>query len=275
MRRSSRIKPRHEDLLHLQRSEIWSSCRVASMEEIRDRSSCCGEESLRQRGRAAKIVSIPVVFIGSEEEKQKPSALPSTAITTAIDHQSAVMTIQKVARGFLARRSVKIVQRLEAELEAIEESASRGEIQKERIRVSEALMALLFELDSVRGARDYRRRVIRRAIALQEAMEGIPERSEDVGGDRAGSTEGEAIESGEAGSVMVERVMEENRALQRLAAELRERSEAQFRVMSGLLDRVGRLERAVERKKTRGGRRRKRQAFDSKKPRWRKCQRSL
>ena len=48
---------------------------------------------------------------------------------------------------------------------------------KERLRVNEMLMSLLFRLDSVRGidlgVRDCRKSVIKRAIALQEFLDSI------------------------------------------------------------------------------------------------------
>ncbi|KAJ8483706.1 hypothetical protein OPV22_016191 [Ensete ventricosum] len=44
---------------------------------------------------------------------------------------------------------------------------------KERLRVSEMLMALLFRLDSVRGVREYRKKVIRRVISFQEFLDSV------------------------------------------------------------------------------------------------------
>ncbi|KAL8258398.1 hypothetical protein R6Q59_030439 [Mikania micrantha] len=48
---------------------------------------------------------------------------------------------------------------------------------KERLRVNETLMSLLFKLDSIRGVdfgvRDFRKTVIRKAISLQEKIDSI------------------------------------------------------------------------------------------------------
>ena len=135
------------------------------------------------RSRPAKIVSIPVRFINSEEKEEKRQASSSAADerptkAANMDAGAATVMIQKIARGFLARKNARALRSLEAQVEAIERSVkgSEGFLRadaKERIRVSEALMSLLFRLDSIRGARDYRRRVIRRAIALQEALDAI------------------------------------------------------------------------------------------------------
>lgn len=115
-----------------------------------------------------KVVSIPVKFVGSDGRSRSDSALK----------------IQKAFRGFLVRRSVRKIAAMRREVEEIERKVSEEltvesirSDQKERLRVNEALMSLLFRLDSVRGVdsavRDCRKAVIRRAIALQELVDAI------------------------------------------------------------------------------------------------------
>ncbi|XP_078436191.1 uncharacterized protein LOC144706965 [Wolffia australiana] len=240
------------------------------MEEIHHPSLRRRAPPSSSRARPAKVVSIPVLFVGSEQEKEKnekPRARPATEEASSESAVAiAAVKIQKIARGLLARRNVRIVRRLEAELEAIERSAKESEIhlrgeEKDRIRLAEELMALLLKLDSVRGARDYRRRVIRRAIALQEAMDAVPAVADEGSEvDRAAESIGsEDLKSATAAGAM-ERMMEENRALRRVAEELRERNEMQLSAMNGLLGRIERLEKVVEKM----SRRQNRRACDSK-----------
>jgi hypothetical protein len=115
-----------------------------------------------------KVVSIPVKFVGSGCRSRSDSALK----------------IQKAFRGFLVRRSVRKIAAMRREVEEMERKVSEESTvesirsdQKERLRVNEALMSLLFRLDSVRGVdsavRDCRKAVIRRAIAMQELVDAI------------------------------------------------------------------------------------------------------
>jgi hypothetical protein len=94
------------------------------------------------------------------------------------------LKIQKAFRGFLVRRSVRKIAAMRREVEEMERKVSEESTvesirsdQKERLRVNEALMSLLFRLDSVRGVdsavRDCRKAVIRRAIAMQELVDAI------------------------------------------------------------------------------------------------------
>ncbi|KAK8527263.1 hypothetical protein V6N13_085107 [Hibiscus sabdariffa] len=112
-----------------------------------------------------KTVSIPVRFVGSERGRS----------------ESAVK-IQKVFRGFLVRRNVKKIMAIRKQVNEMDLSVSKTETvdlirndSKERLKVNEILMSLLFKLDSVRGVdscvRDLRKSVIKRAIALQEMVD--------------------------------------------------------------------------------------------------------
>ena len=89
------------------------------------------------------------------------------------------MTIQKMFRGFLVRRSKKKIAEIKSEVDEIYKKMSHKETleliqkdSKEWLRVTEMLISLLFRLDSVRGVdsgvRDRRKTVIKKAIALQE-----------------------------------------------------------------------------------------------------------
>ena len=82
------------------------------------------------------------------------------------------------------RKSVKKIATIRREVNEVERRISREEAlelmkkdPKERLRVNEMLMSLLFRLDSVRGidsgVRDCQKSVIKRAIALQEFLDSI------------------------------------------------------------------------------------------------------
>ena len=82
------------------------------------------------------------------------------------------------------RKSVKKIVTIRREVNEVERRISREEVlelmkkdPKERLRVNEMLMSLLFRLDSVRGVnsgvRDCQKSVIKRAIALQEFLDSI------------------------------------------------------------------------------------------------------
>lgn len=119
-------------------------------------------------GRSQKVVSIPVRFVDSLETDRSASALK----------------IQKVFRGLQVRRSMKKILAIKHEVDEIGKRISCPEVlqmlgrdQKERLRVNETLMNLLFRLDSVRGVdvgvKEYRKAVIRKTIALQEKIDAI------------------------------------------------------------------------------------------------------
>ena len=82
------------------------------------------------------------------------------------------------------RKSVKKIAAIRREVDEVERQISRDEAlesmkkdPKERLRVNEMLMSLLFRLDSMRGVnlgvRDCQKSVIKRAIALQEFLDSI------------------------------------------------------------------------------------------------------
>ena len=82
------------------------------------------------------------------------------------------------------RKSVKKITTIRREVDEVERRISREEALesmkkdlKERLRVNEMLMSLLFRLDSMRGidlgVRDCQKSVIKREIALQEFLDSI------------------------------------------------------------------------------------------------------
>ena len=82
------------------------------------------------------------------------------------------------------RKSVKKITTIRREVDEVERRISREDAlesmkkdSKERLRVNEMLMSLLFRLDSVRGidlgVRDCWKSVIKRAITLQEFLDSI------------------------------------------------------------------------------------------------------
>ncbi|KAJ8773553.1 hypothetical protein K2173_005799 [Erythroxylum novogranatense] len=112
-----------------------------------------------------KVVSIPVQYVVSEQSRSDQA-----------------VKIQKVFRGYLVRKSVKKILGIKRDIDEVEESLKENvqsirEDSKERLRVMETLMNLLLQLDGVRGVdcgvRECRRKVIKKAIALQETVDAI------------------------------------------------------------------------------------------------------
>ncbi|KAL5203915.1 hypothetical protein ABZP36_008786 [Zizania latifolia] len=161
---------------------------------------------VRRRPRSA---SVPVRFVGSESEpemeveveragrsgemrapsvvgrmedavlrKMAPMADEAVPGKKAPTVEAAAVRVQAAARGFLARRMVREVRAVDAEAEGVarkvaaDAEALRGDA-RGRIAVGEALMRLLLRLDAVHGAREYRRRVTKRVLALQDAVDAL------------------------------------------------------------------------------------------------------
>ncbi|PWA64090.1 hypothetical protein CTI12_AA347650 [Artemisia annua] len=118
-----------------------------------------------------KVVSIPVHFVSSDK--------PQT------NKHSSALKIQKVFRGHTVRKSVNKIVSIKNEVNEIEERLENDVVfvkllrsdAKERLRVNETLMSLLFKLDSVRGVeigvRELRKYVAKKAVALQEKVDSI------------------------------------------------------------------------------------------------------
>ncbi|TMW82617.1 hypothetical protein EJD97_005516 [Solanum chilense] len=130
---------------------------------------------------ASKVVQIPVHFVSSDPER---SVLASATKKPEPDRSGSALKIQKVFRGFLVRKSVKKIKSIRKEVEDVERKLLCRETaelicrdERERLRVNETLMSLLFKLDSIRGVdsgvRECRKAVIRKAIHLQEKVDCI------------------------------------------------------------------------------------------------------
>lgn len=116
---------------------------------------------------AQRVVKIPVQFMESGRKRS-----------------DSAVKIQKAFRGFVVRKNLKKISAIRREVNEIEHKIAEKETfdlirtnSKERLKVIEALMSLLFRLDSVRGVdagvRDFRKAVIKKAIALQELIDAI------------------------------------------------------------------------------------------------------
>ncbi|RCV20963.1 hypothetical protein SETIT_4G100500v2 [Setaria italica] len=136
----------------------------------------------RPRVESSRPVSIPVHFVGSDPEPERGTArMPAAAAVPrkrAPSAEEAAVRVQAAARGFLARRSVRAVRDVERETDEVagkiarEAEVLRGDA-RARIAVGEALMRLLLRLDAVRGAREYRKKVTKRVLALQDAVDAL------------------------------------------------------------------------------------------------------
>ncbi|CAD6257014.1 unnamed protein product [Miscanthus lutarioriparius] len=137
----------------------------------------------RPRVESSRSVSIPVRFVGSDPEPERRAArMPPAAVAVprkrALSAEAAAVRLQAAARGFMARKSVRAVREVErdaaevGEKVAREADALRGDA-RARIAVGEALMKMLLRLDAVRGAREYRRTVAKRVLALQDAVDAL------------------------------------------------------------------------------------------------------
>ncbi|CAL5052051.1 unnamed protein product [Urochloa decumbens] len=128
----------------------------------------------------SKHGSIPIHVDDAENKReakgQRRRADPLVA--SMAKAAAAAVRLQAAARGFLARRSLQAVREVERKAETVEyvvrqrEEELRGN-QSARVAVAEALMGMLLRLDAVRGAREYRRRVARKVLALQDAIDAL------------------------------------------------------------------------------------------------------
>lgn len=135
----------------------------------------------RPRVESSRSVSVPVRFVGSDPEPVRGAArMPQAAVLRkrAPSSEAAAIRLQAAARGFMARKSVRAVREVEREAAEVgekvarEAEALRGDA-RARIAVGETLMKMLLRLDAVRGAREYRKRVTKRVLALQDAVDAL------------------------------------------------------------------------------------------------------
>ncbi|KAK1257411.1 hypothetical protein QJS04_geneDACA023727 [Acorus gramineus] len=125
-----------------------------------------------------KVVSIPVRFVESETTTGEAVSIETNRDLDEWRAVAAVLKIQKVFRGHLVRKNVRTVRSIDAEIDGVARILSDSadllrSSEKERLRLGEALMRLLLKLDSVRGVREYRRKITRRAVSLQEKIDSI------------------------------------------------------------------------------------------------------
>ncbi|KAK1310775.1 hypothetical protein QJS10_CPA08g01729 [Acorus calamus] len=111
-----------------------------------------------------KVILIPVRFVGPETMTVEAVSIEMRAL--------AALKIQKVFRGHLVRKNVRTVRSIDAEIDDVARVLSDSadllqRSEKERLRLGEVLMRLLLKLDSVRGVREYRRKVTRHIVSLQ------------------------------------------------------------------------------------------------------------
>ena len=131
------------------------------------------EPAARPRPNSGSPKSCPDCF---EVEVTGPDSSTAVPKKPAPSAEEAAVRLQAAARGLLARRMVREVHTVERQAEAMaarvvtEAEALRGDARK-RIGLGKELMRLLLRLDGVRGAREYRRRVTRRVLALQDAVD--------------------------------------------------------------------------------------------------------
>ncbi|ONM26605.1 uncharacterized protein [Zea mays] len=123
--------------------------------------------------------SIPVN--GPDSPDRAPSLVVEARtgpMAPAMSAEDAAARMQAAARGFLARKSVLAVRQVDQEAAQVAgKMACEAETlladPRARVAVWEALMRMLLRLDAVRGARDYRRRVTKRVVALQDAVDAL------------------------------------------------------------------------------------------------------
>ncbi|RWW64168.1 hypothetical protein BHE74_00028606, partial [Ensete ventricosum] len=133
------------------------------------------------------VVRIPVTDPDEEEAgkmKQQWQKKPVTAGPSNLLRTVVALMIQRFWRGFLARKSVRSLSRISAEVGEVERTIRAREAAirrdpKERQRADEMLMAVLLRLDNVRWARGYRKKVIRPVISLQDLVDSAAQTLEE------------------------------------------------------------------------------------------------
>ena len=116
--------------------------------------------------------------MGLRAELAARTAVVPVKVKRAPSAEEAAVRVQAAALGFMSRRSVRAVREVEREAEEVgrkaarEAEALRGDA-RARVAAGEALMRMLLRLDAVRGAREYRRRVTKRVLALQDAVDAL------------------------------------------------------------------------------------------------------
>ncbi|GFP98924.1 bag family molecular chaperone regulator 5 mitochondrial [Phtheirospermum japonicum] len=155
-----------------------------------------------ERNSGPKVVQIPVRFVGSEQ----------------MDRPGSALKIQKVFRGFLVRKCLKKIKDIKVQVDEVGDKLSKREVMelvrrdgRERLRMNESLMSLLFKLDSICGVdfgvRGCRKAVIRKAIALQEKIDAIVN-GETVDDQEAGNGQIVSVETGDSNQISGDAIMD-------------------------------------------------------------------
>ncbi|KAK1307168.1 hypothetical protein QJS10_CPA10g01904 [Acorus calamus] len=156
--------------------------------------------------RSTHITSSTFIHLTIQNDQTTPPSKPipidipnssPVSIPVALPRSTTAIKIQATYRSHLTRSLVRRISAVDSEATRLERliqsqdtvDAVRSD-ERERLRLSEALMRLLFSLDSVPGffpaVRDLRRRVSRRIVGLQEILDAVVAMAEEaaVGVDR-------------------------------------------------------------------------------------------
>jgi hypothetical protein len=121
--------------------------------------------------------SIPVHGPDSEPERETKAARKAGSradpVAQVMSAEEAAVRMQAAARGFLTRKSVRAVHEVQQEAEQVQMCEVEALVRDPRARaaVAEQLMRMLLRLDAVRGAREYRRKITKWVLALQDAID--------------------------------------------------------------------------------------------------------
>lgn len=125
------------------------------------------------------------------QSSQEPPTPPPVTVRLPQQLQSEAATkIQSVHRAHVIRTLYKKISSVNSEADRLQRLIQRQETvdsirsdEREKLKMNEALMALLLKLDSVPGLdpsiREARRKVSRRIVGLQEILDGISEAKVD------------------------------------------------------------------------------------------------
>ncbi|XP_047079923.1 uncharacterized abhydrolase domain-containing protein DDB_G0269086-like [Lolium rigidum] len=133
-------------------------------------------EYVRPRPTSTRPASIPIEVTGPDSEPPRKAA--PVLKKRAPSAEAAAVKVQAAARGLLARRMMREVRAVEREAEAVAarvaaEAEALSADSRKRIGVGEELMRLVLRLDAVRGVREYRKKVTRKVLALQDAVDAL------------------------------------------------------------------------------------------------------
>ncbi|KAL2483930.1 BAG family molecular chaperone regulator 5 [Forsythia ovata] len=127
-----------------------------------------------------KVIEIPI----QSPSDERPPSIPIPIAQSHSRESSAAVKIQSVYRSHMVRNLVKKIATVNSEASYWQRLIQRQETvdavrtsERERIKINEALMSLLFRLDSVPGidptVRELRRHVSRRIVGLQEILDAV------------------------------------------------------------------------------------------------------